>query len=213
MADHLKAGKLNLAHSLRYRPFDTYLLDAAIWERQRGELLIQTDLTHLRAPGPWLAELQAKLATAFARTCERLDAGTNPGVRPRANGRPRFVTPARPVEQDAPAARPLFPGPGLISLHEVLHTVNQQCHFTDCLTHWSPRNRPPRPAERVFFAGLMAYGCNLGLTRMAHATKHVALATLENTVNWYFSLDNLRRANDAVVALRPSYSSEGVKLL
>jgi TnpA family transposase len=164
-------------------------------------LLVQTDLTHLREPGPWLAELQAKLATAFARTCERLDAGTNPGVRPRANGRPRFLTPARPVEQDAPATRPLFPGPGLISLHEVLHTVNQECHFTDCLTHWSPRNRPPRPAERVFFAGLMAYGCNLGLTRMAHATKHVALATLENTVNWYFSLDNLRRANDAVVAL------------
>jgi TnpA family transposase len=201
VADHLKAGKLNLAHSLRYRPFDTYLLDATTWERQREELLVQTGLTHLREPGPWLAELQAKLATAFARTCERLDAGTNPGVRPRANGRPRFLTPARPVEEEAPTPRLLFPEPGLISLHEVLHTVNQQCHFTDCLTHWSPRNRPPRPAERVFFAGVMAYGCNLGLTRMAHATKHVALATLENTVNWYFSLDNLRRANDAVVAL------------
>ncbi len=201
VADYLRAGKLNLAHSLRYRPFDTYLLDAATWERQREALLVQTDLTHLREPGPWLAELQAKLATAFARTCERLDAGTNPGARPRANGRPRFLTPARPVEHDAPAIRPLFPEPGLISLHEVLHTVNQEGHFTDCLTHWSPRNRPPRPAERVFFAGLMAYGCNLGLTRMAHATKHVALATLENTVNWHFSLDNLRRANDAVVAL------------
>ncbi len=36
---------------------------------------------------------------------------------------------------------------------------------------------------------------------MAHATKHVAQSTLENTVNWYFSLDNLRRANDAVLAL------------
>jgi TnpA family transposase len=201
VADHLKAGKLNLAHSLRYRPFDTYLLEAAPWERQRDELLAQTDLVHLREPGSWLTEWQAKLATAFARTCERLDAGTNPGVRARANGRPRFLTPARPLDEDAPAARPLFPGPGLISLHEVLHTVNQQCHFTDCLTHWSPRNRPPRPAERVFFAGLMAYGCNLGLTRMAHATKHVALATLENTVNWYFSLENLRRANDAVIAL------------
>ena len=201
VADYLKAGKLNLAHSLRYRPFDTYLLEATTWERQRAELLAQTDLVHLREPGPWLAEWQAKLATAFTRTCERLDAGTNPGVRPCANGRPRFLTPARPAEPDAPAARPLFPGPGLISLHEVLHTVNQQCHFTDCLTHWSPRNRPPRPAERVFFAGLMAYGCNLGLTRMAHATKHVALATLENTTNWYFSLDNLRRANDAVITL------------
>lgn len=47
----------------------------------------------------------------------------------------------------------------------------------------------------------MAYGCNLGLTPIAHATKHVAQSTLENTVNWYFCLENLRRANDAVVAL------------
>jgi len=127
--------------------------------------------------------------------------GTNPAVRRRADGRPRFLTPARPVEEDTPAPRPLFPEPGVISLHEVLHTVNQQCHFADCLEHWSPRHRPPRPAGRVFFAGIMAYGCNLGLTRMAHATKHVPLSTLENTVNWYFSLENLRRANDAVVAL------------
>ncbi|RZK62774.1 MAG: hypothetical protein EOO59_01650 [Hymenobacter sp.] len=36
---------------------------------------------------------------------------------------------------------------------------------------------------------------------MAHATKHVTQATPENTVTWYFSLENLRRANDAVVAL------------
>jgi len=201
VADHLKAGKLNLAHSLRYRPFDTYLLDATAWATQREHLLLQTNLTDLREPGPFLDALQAKLATAFARTFDRLAAGTNPGVKTRADGRPRFLTPAQPVDEEAPPPRPLFPGPGLISLHEVLHTVNQACRFTECLDHWSPRNRPPRPADRVFFAGIMAYGCNLGLTRMAHATKHVAQSTLENTVNWYFSLENLRRANDAVVAL------------
>ncbi|GAA3977044.1 Tn3 family transposase [Hymenobacter antarcticus] len=201
VADHLKAGKLNLVHSLSYRPFDTYLLDAATWAAQREELLFQTNLLELREPGPFLDALQAKLATAFARTFERLNAGTNPAVRQRADGRPRFLTPARPADEDAPPPRPLFPGPGVISLHEVLHTVNAQCRFTDCLEHWNPRHRPPRPADRVFFAGVMAYGCNLGLTRMAHATKHVAQSTLENTVNWYFSLDNLRRANDAVIAL------------
>jgi hypothetical protein len=201
IADHLKAGKLNLAHSLRYRPFDSYLLDATTWATQREELLQKTNLTHLREVGPWLDELHGQLATAFACTFERLEAGTNPGVRQRADGRPRFLTPARPVDEDAPPPRPLFPGPGLISLHEVLHTVNQACHFTECLEHWNPRHRPPRPADRVFFAGVMAYGCNLGLTRMAHATKHVAQSTLENTVNWYSSLENLRRANDAVVAL------------
>ena len=104
VADHLKAGKLNLAHSLRYWPFDTYLLDAAAWERQRDQLFVRTDLMHLRAPGPWLAEWQTKLATAFARTFEWLAAGTNPGIRPRAGGgRSRFLTPARPVGEGAPA--------------------------------------------------------------------------------------------------------------
>ena len=201
VADHLKAGKLNLAHSLRYRPFDTYLLDATTWATHREELLQQTNLTDWREPGPFLDALQTKLAAGFARTFDRLAAGTNPGVKTRADGRPRFLTPAQPVDEEAPPPRPLFPGPGLISLHEALHTVNQACRFTECLQHWSPRNRPPRPAERVFFAGIMAYGCNLGLTRMAHATKHVAQSALENTVNWYFSLENLRRANDAVVAL------------
>lgn len=201
VADHLKAGKLNLAHSLRYRPFDTYLLDATTWVTQREHLLQQANLTELRDPGPFLDGLQTKLAAAFARTFDSLAAGTNPGVKTRADGRPRFLTPAQSVDEEAPPPRPLFPGPGQISLHEALHTVNQACRFTECLEHWSPRNRPPRPAERVFFAGIMAYGCNLGLTRMAHATKHVAQSALENTVNWYFSLENLRRANDAVVAL------------
>ena len=201
VADQLKAGKLNLACSLRYRPFDTYLLEAATWHTQRAELLALTELTHIQEAGPWLEGLQTKLITAFARTSERLHASTNPGVRPRADGRPRFVTPARPPEEAPPLARALFPAPGLISLHEVLYTVSQQCRFTDQLPHWNTQHQPPRPAERVFYAGLMAYGCNLGLTRMAHATKHVTQATLENTVTWYFSLENLRRANDAVVAL------------
>ena len=201
VADQLKAGKLNLIHSLSYRPFDTYLLSGTTWAAQRAELLFQTNLLDLGESVPWLDALQAKLSAAFARTFERLNAGTNPAVRKRANGRPRFLTPARPGDEVAPAPRPSFPGAGQISLYEALHTVNQQCRFTDCLSHWSPRNRPPRPAERVFYAGIMAYGCNLGLTRMANATKHVAQSTLENTVNWYFSLENLRRANNAVLAL------------
>ena len=164
-------------------------------------MLSQTNLTDLGESGPFLDTLQAKLAAAFVHTFERLNAGTNPAVRKRADGRPHFLTPARPVDEEALAPRPLFPSAGQISLHEALHTVNKQCRFTDCLDHRSPRHHPPRPADRVFFAGVMAYGCNLGLTRMAHVTKHVVQSTLGNTVNWYFSLDNLRRANDAVLAL------------
>ena len=201
VADQLKAGKLNLAHSLSYRPFDSYLLAAATWTTQRETLLAQANVSELREPSVWLGALQAKLAGSFAHTFERLQSGANPAIRRRADGRPRFLTPARPPADTTPVARPLFPEAGQVSLHQVLHTVNQHGHFTDQLRHWNPRHQPPRPADQVFFAGVMAYGCNLGLTRMAHAARHVAQATLENTVNWYFSLDNLRRANDAIVAL------------
>lgn len=206
VADHLKAGRLNLAHSLSYRAFENYLLDAGTWQQQRDVLLEQAGLLHLRHPDPWLDAVQARLGQAFARTYERLNAGTNPAVRARADGRPRFLTPAVPDGTDAPAIpRPLYPEDRFTPLHEVLHTANQHCRFTGCLEHWNPRHRQPPSAENVFFAGLMAYGCNLGLANMAHAAKHISLTTLlttlENTVNWHFSLDNLRRANDAIVAL------------
>ena len=142
VADQVKAGKLNLPHSLSYRPFEEYLLDAATWARDRQALLDQTNLTPLREVGPWLDALQEKLAAAFARTFGRLADGTNPDVRQRADGRPRFVTPARSREEPVPEVRALFPEPGLISLYEVLHTVNAQCRFTDSLEHWNPRHRP-----------------------------------------------------------------------
>lgn len=36
---------------------------------------------------------------------------------------------------------------------------------------------------------------------MAHTSRNISLNTLENTVNWCFSLENLQEANNAVVAL------------
>ena len=72
VADHLKAGKRNLAHSLRYRTFDTYLLDATTWATQWEQQQLQTNLTDLHEPGPWLEAPHAKLVTAFARTFDRL---------------------------------------------------------------------------------------------------------------------------------------------
>jgi TnpA family transposase len=47
----------------------------------------------------------------------------------------------------------------------------------------------------------MAHGCNIGITKMAQSSKNISLNNLENTVNWYFSLPNLRKANDAIVSL------------
>lgn len=110
-------GQAKLTWLRRYLPFPAGIpahdtlnrvmsrLDARAFEKclinwaqhraaQRAELLFQTNLTDFGEPAPWLDALQAKLTAAFACIFERLNAGTNLAVRQRADGRPRFPTPA-----------------------------------------------------------------------------------------------------------------------
>ena len=60
----------------------------------------------------------------------------------------------------------------------------------------SPRKRPP---DFVFFAGIVALGCELGLPKVTFTSKQLGETELENTVNWYFSLENLRSANKTLI--------------
>ena len=199
VADALKSGRLNLPSSFQYRPFDEYLLPLSTWLADRDGLLEQANLTHLRNCSTVLAELKENLVTNFARTFGRLDDGTNPHVQRRRNGQPRFT---EPNQEPAPGVDiDLFPQDRFIPIYEVLHTVNQHCRFTDSLEHFNTRGGRIRPTEGTMFAGLLAYGCNIGTTKMAYTAKNLTLNRLENAINWYFSVDNLRQANDQIVAL------------
>jgi TnpA family transposase len=53
-----------------------------------------------------------------------------------------------------------------------------------------------KPATKTFFAGTIGYGCNLGIRKTAKISRNINLHELENTINWYFSHDNIIRAND-----------------
>lgn len=199
VADALKSGRLNLPTSFLHRPFDEYLLPLPTWLADRDGLLEQANLSHLSDSSTVFAKLKEDLVANFDRTFGRLDDGTNSHVQRRRNGQPRFtesnLEPAPAVDID------LFPQDRFIPIYEVLHTVNQHSRFTDCLEHFTPRGSRTRPSEGTMFAGLLAYGCNIGITKMAYTAKHLTLSRLESAINWYFSVDNLRQANDQIVAL------------
>lgn len=90
----------------------------------------------------------------------------------------------------------------MIPIIEVLNTVNDKCHFTDALQHWNSNGRSTdRPNTSVFLAGLMAYGCNIGVGSMARNSQNISANTLDNTINWYFSLENIQKANDVILNL------------
>ncbi len=199
LADYIKGGKANVSTTFRHKPFVSYLIEEQSWHRNKQKLLENALLDKLSDCDQVLAGLRLQLEQSFQHTFGRMNAGGNTLVEKRKDGKPRFITPAEEARIEVPVE--LYPLDHIIPIYEVLNTVNAHCHFTDCLQHWNVRYRQARPGDAVFFAGIMSYGCNLGLGKLANTSKNLSLNTLESTVNWYFALENLQKANNAIVSL------------
>jgi len=53
----------------------------------------------------------------------------------------------------------------------------------------------------VFLAGIIGYGCQIGLEKIARISSQINGSELENTITWYFSRDNIAEANDKILGL------------
>ena len=91
-----------------------------------------------------------------------------------------------------------------ISLSEVLSTINDFTDFYDAFEHWQIKHLKKKPLVKTFIAGIIGYGCNLGSRKLARISKNINEYELENTVNWYFSNDNVDIANDKILAFMNS---------
>ena len=58
-----------------------------------------------------------------------------------------------------------------------------------------------RPPEKIFWAGIVGYGCNIGTNRIAKISRQISESELENTINWYFSVENVNDANDRIIKI------------
>ena len=193
----IKSGRLNFTHSYRYRAFERYLIPPERWQRERLALLERANLTEF-ADGPAvLATLANQLHEQYIETNERILSGQNGHVKQKKE---KLVVETPKTALDT-LIQPyeLFPTNKVVSLQEVLTTINQLTGFTDALTHWQPKHVPKRPANHLFLAATMALGCNMGVRRMAQITKSVSENGLDEVVKWYCTLENLKQANEAVL--------------
>lgn len=92
-----------------------------------------------------------------------------------------------------------FPEQKYISMLEMLTTVDQTTDFLDEFVHWQIKYQRSKPAKKVFFAGIIGYGCDIGHRKLAQISKQIDEGELDNTVNWYFSLQNIQGANDRIL--------------
>ena len=93
----------------------------------------------------------------------------------------------------------LFPKDRDISLFEILSTVNKVTGFLNSFEHLKLKMHWGKPEDTTFFAGIIGLGCNLGLSKISRISNGIKFTTLENTVNWRFTVENINNANKKIL--------------
>ena len=198
VASAVKSGNLNLEQSYKYRPMDDYLIDRERWDKDKDSLLKRAGMTDLSDPDKILKELDKSLYQQYKTTNRNIASGNNPYLKVADSGSFRIATPALD-DHDSQPLQPFFPKRHIVPLTEILATVNQYSGFLGAFGHWQQQHVKNTVSHRTLYAGIMGLGCSIGTRKMAQISPLVKENELENTVNWRFSLDNLRAANDRIL--------------
>lgn len=200
ITDAIKSGALNLIHSEKYRSLDEYLIPKAAWDAHRAEYLQRAQLDGFADCKATLSALDQELDASYQRTNENFKSGKNPYLTKRVNGTFHVSTPKQD-EVECLSLGIFFPERKYISMLEMLATVDHATHFLDEFEHWQIKYQRAKPGRKIFFAGIIGYGCDIGHRKLAQISKQIDEGELDNTVNWYFSLQNIQGANDRILQL------------
>ncbi len=195
--DAVKAGRLNLTYSYRYRAFEEYLIPPQTWQQDKEHLLKQAERGVLMNFPSVKADLETLLNAGYHTTNQQLLEGQNLYVRFYKDGSFHVKTPKSSSDEGADYES-LFPDQQIIPLSEILATVERATGYLDAFEHLQPRYQKSRPEKRVFFAGITALGCNMGVPTMAKVAVPITAPVLERAVRWYFSLAHLDGANERI---------------
>ena len=204
----LKNGLVYVSDSHQHKSIDDYLIDEHEWQSRKEELLHQVGMTQMADWSAVRDRLSAGLTAQLCQTTDRILSGQNPFFEQRPNHSWRVTTPTLPEPETADID--VFPQDRIVSLYEILETVNRSCGFVDCFHPTRHRHGPQAPQPVFVLAGIMSLGCNITTGRFAKAAKNISGASLDTTVRNYFNSANLERANDRVSSLIEQIGRSGL---
>jgi TnpA family transposase len=196
IAAAIKSGKLNLAHSYKYLPLDKYMISHKRWEKEKHHLLERADLLDFIDSKSVLQKLDQALYEQYKITNDRsID---NEYLKFKADGSFNIKTPPLDSQKTDPL-QAWFPKRHYISLPEILETVHHHSNMLSAFEHWQQTHTSKTTPRSVLLAGIIGLGCGIGVRKMARISSHVSENELDYTVNWRFSLENIREVNDRVL--------------
>ncbi len=200
VADAVRAGKLNLQYSYRYRAIQDYLIPTARWQKERDRLLTLAGLQKFADGAGYLADLKTTLDKTYQTVNDRFREGSNTFLSIDDSGYAKVSTPATSFSEDGYNST-LLKENGIVPVLRVLRDINQTSEFIRCFKHLSPKHHKLNPTAETVLAGILGMGCNIGIDKLSHISVGINESTLKNTVNWCFSLKNIQAANNIIIAL------------
>jgi hypothetical protein len=200
VAEAVKAGKLNLRYSYRYRAIQDYLIPAQRWQADRDRLLTLAGLDKFANGTAYLAELKATLDDTYQSVNQQFHEGGNTHLSVEDSGYTSVRTPATEYSEKGYIGS-LLTERGLMPVLQVLRDINNTGNFVDCFKHLSPKHHKLKPTAEIVLAGIMGMGCNIGIDKLSQISVGINESTLKSTVNWCFSLKNIQAANNVIIGL------------
>jgi TnpA family transposase len=199
IAQSIKAGRLSVKHSYRYRAVDDYLIDRIRWQQDKSAILAECNLVEFADIETVFGGLRAKMKERYKHVNVRLLNGQNEMLTIRSDGRPSVRTPPTNYSTES-AVSSILSAKGIIPIQRVLKAVDDVCDITGAFEHHSPTGSKAKPAPGLLKAGLLALGCNIGVGKLSSISTGLDTGAFKNTVNWYFNEGSLQEANRRIIS-------------
>jgi len=200
VAEAIKSGKLNLIYSFRYLSIDEYLIDQKRWAKEKMLLLKRAGMDDLFDFKKLIKKYKKAIDHKFETTNQNILNNKNQYLKFKEDG--SFVVKTPAVDKpDIVKTSTLFDKNQYTPIIPVLEAINNAAEFVNCFKHYTIKYYKERPAAAIFFAGILALGCNIGIRKIANTSIGINESTLVTACNWYFSLDNINAANNKIISL------------
>ena len=196
VAENLRAGRINLIYSYKYRSAEEYLFETNDFEQNQDKYLNLAGLEDKKDFTKVSATLTSKSNETYTSVNEHILQGINTSIQ--FDSRERFTISTPKLPESKTKLSDLLPKEKYISLIEIMYLIANSTSFCDLFESSQHGGNKQKIDRKVLLATIFALGCNIGVSRAAKITK-LPESELEYAKKWFLSQENLKEANEKIV--------------